>query len=92
MTNPAGNQDFSSGPPVAPEARSFAWRPLFIVFFSSGFLAFLTCSGGFVFGKGPSGLGTLLLYAGLLFAGICAISFVAIVVYFLVWMILKLVS
>lgn len=67
--------------PPQPEVKS-AWKPLFLILLGSLGLAVTTCAGGMSVGKGPAGLGSLLLYAGLLFIGVFFVTLAAIAVYF----------
>jgi hypothetical protein len=75
--------------PPQPEVKS-AWKPLFLILLGSLGLAVTTCTGGLSVGKGRDGLGSLLLYAGLMFIGVFFVTLAAIVVYFFIWVIQKL--
>jgi hypothetical protein len=76
--------------PAPPRPVKGAWKPLFTILLSSLGLAVITCGSGFSVGKGPGGLGSFLLYAGLLFLGVFLVTLAAMAVYLFIWMVRKL--
>jgi hypothetical protein len=83
MTTEPGANPASSPPPA--QSRSL-WKPIGITLLSSFLLAIFTCGGGFTIHKGPDGLETFLLYSGLIFLAIFALTAFFAVIYFFIWL------
>jgi hypothetical protein len=81
MTNPLSS-------PSRPPARTL-WKPIGLTLVATLVLALFTCGGGFAVGKGPDGLGSFLLYTGLLFVGLFLLTLLFAAVYLIVWLIQK---
>lgn len=73
-------------PPVPPPPRSL-WKPIGLTLVASLLLSISTCAGGFTIGKGPNGLGSLLLYAGVMFLGLFLLTLFVAAIYFIIWLI-----
>ncbi|HKN24458.1 MAG TPA: hypothetical protein VJX72_06400 [Candidatus Acidoferrum sp.] len=70
-------------PSVPPPPRSL-WKPIGLTLVASLLLGISTCAGGFAIGKG---LGSLLLYAGLMFLGLFLLTLFVAAIYFIVWLV-----
>ena len=81
MTNPLSS-------PSRPPAPTL-WKPIGLTLVATLALALFTCGGGFAVGKGPDGLGSFLLYTGLLFVGLFLLTLLFAAVYLIVWLIQK---
>ncbi len=73
-------------PSVPPPPRSL-WKPIGLTLVASLLLGISTCAGGFAIGKGPGGLGSLLLYAGLMFLGLFFLTLFVAAIYFIIWLV-----
>lgn len=75
--------------PAGPRAGS-AWKPLFVILFSTAALSFLTCGGALSIRNGSGRLSRFLLYAGLFFLKTFGLTLLAIVIYFFIRLFKKL--
>ena len=78
-------------PPPSEEPRSL-WKPIGITLVTTFVLSMCTCAGGLSIGKRPDGIGSLLLYSGLIFLGLFVLTLNVALVYFLIWIIQRMVK
>jgi F0F1-type ATP synthase membrane subunit a len=78
-------------PPPPKEPRSL-WKPIGITLATTAFLSFSTCAGAISMGVRSKGLSGWLLYAGVVFLGLFVLTLNVAMVYFLIWIILKMVK